>query len=162
VDHFIFGLGIAPGTKGAKAHLALAYYYYPVSNCSDCQLYAGFIESSTGGKTWSSPVELAGPMQLSWLPQTFSGYMVADYVTVGFGNGKAFPVVAVAQAPQGSLLQEAIYTTASGQEFRPELEELSAEGDVPVPDAHSDHGPREYLDQENQIPVSGQRPPERD
>jgi len=162
VDHFILGLGIAPGTKGAKAHLALAYYYYPVSNCSTCELYAGFIESSTGGKTWGSPLELAGPMQISWLPNTFSGYMVADYVTVGFGNGLAFPVVAVAQAPQGGLLQEAMYTTATGQEFRPELEQLTAEGDVPVPDAHSDHGPREYLDQENRIPVSGQRPPERD
>jgi hypothetical protein len=163
VDHFITGLGITPGTSGKKANLALAYYYYPVSNCSNCQLYVGFIQSSTAGKTWSAPVTLAGPMQLNWLPQTFSGYMVADYVSVGFGNGKAFPVFAVAQAPKGNLLQEAIYTTGSGQDVsQPELETLSAEGDAPVPDAHSDHGPREFLDQENRIPVSGQRPPERD
>jgi len=163
VDHFIIGLGITPGTKGAKANLALAYYYYPVSNCSNCELYAGFIQSSSAGKTWSSPVTLAGPMQLTWLPNTFSGYMVADYVSVGFGNGKAYPVFAVAQEPKGDLLQEAIYTTASGQDIsQPELETLSAEGDVPVPNAHSDHGPREFLDQEDRIPVSGQRPPERD
>jgi hypothetical protein len=163
IDHFITGLGIAPGTSGKKAQLALAYYYYPVSNCStNCQLYGGFIQSSTSGKTWTAPVTLAGPMKLTWLPNTFSGYMVADYISVGFGNGKAFPVFAVAQANSGSLLNEAIYTTSSGQDFsRPEEEYLTAEGDVPVPNAHSDHEPREYLDQDNRIPVSGQRPPEK-
>ena len=159
VDHFIVGLGITPGTKGAKANLALAYYYYPVSNCNNnCQLYAGFIQSSTAGKTWSSPVSLGGPMQLTWLPNTFSGYMVADYVSVGFGNGKSFPVFALALQPQGSLLEEAIYTTATGQDVsQAELEYLTADGDQPVPNAHSDHGPREYLDQEDRIPVN--RPP---
>lgn len=163
VDHFITGLGIAPGTKGAKAHLALAYYYYPVSNCGNCQLYAGFIQSSTAGKTWSTPETLAGPMDLTWLPQTFSGYMVADYISVAFGNGKAFPIFASAQANQGTKLHEAIYTTASGQDAsQAEDEYLTAEGDLPVPNAHSDHGPRGFLDQENRIPVSGQRPPERD
>lgn len=164
VDHFITGLGIAPGTGGLKAHLALAYYYYPVSNCNNnCQLYAGFIQSSTAGKTWSAPETLAGPMDLTWLPNTFSGYMVADYISVGFGNGKAFPIFAAAQANTGSLLHEAIYTTKAGQDAsRSEEEYLTAEGDRPVPNAHSDHGPREFLDQENRIPVSGQRPPERD
>jgi len=160
VDHFITGLAIAPGTSGTKAHLALAYYYYPVSNCtvSSCQLYAGFIQSSTAGATWSAPVTLAGPMQMTWLPNTFSGYMVADYVSVGFASGKAFPVFAVAQAPKGSLLQEAMYTTASGQDAsKPQEEYLTAAGDRPVPNAHSDHGPREYLDQDNLIPVN--RPP---
>jgi hypothetical protein len=31
-----------------------------------------------------------------------------------------------------------------------------------VPNAHSDHGPREYLDLDHEIPISGKRPPERD
>jgi len=72
-------------------------------------------------------------------------------------------IFAAAQAKTGSMLHEAIYTTASGQDA-PQAEEeyLTAEGDRPVPNAHSDHGPREFLDQENRIPVSGQRPPERD
>ena len=163
VDHFITGLAIDPATSAKKAHLALAYYYYPVSNCSvsTCQLYAGFIQSSTAGKTWSAPVTLAGPMKLTWLPNTFSGYMVADYISVGFANGKAFPIVAVAQANSGSVLNEAIYTTATGQEpSREEEEFLTAEGDVPV-NANSTRGPREFLDQEDRIPVSGQRPPEK-
>jgi hypothetical protein len=164
VDHFITGMGIALGTAGGKAQIALAYYYYPVSNCgSSCQLYVGFIQSSNGGKTWNTPLSLAGPMQVSWLPKTFSGYMVADYISVGYGNGKAYPVFAAALAPNGSLLQEAIYTTASGMNMpSAESEQLSSAGDHPVPNAHSDRGPMEYLDQEHRIPIKGHRPPKQD
>jgi len=162
VDHFITGAAIAPGTKGSKAQIALAYYFYPVSNCgNNCSLSVGFIQSSTGGATWTTAETLAGPMQLTWLPGTFSGTMVADYISMGFGGGKAFPVFASAQAKTGSLFHEAIYTTTSGQLApTPELEVMTAAGDRPVPNAHSDHGPREYLDQDNLIPISGKRPPE--
>ena len=164
VDHFITGAAIAPGTKGTAAHIALAYYFYPVSNCGNsCSLSVGFIQSSTAGSTWTAAETLAGPMQLTWLPSTFSGTMVADYISVGFAGGKAFPVFAAAQAKSGSLFHEAIYTTTSGQAAStPELEQMSAAGDVPVPNAHSDHGPMEYLDQEHLIPIPGKRPPERD
>ncbi len=93
VDHFITGAAIAPGTKGTTAHVALAYYFYPVSNCGNsCSLSVGFIQSSTGGSTWTAAETLAGPMQLTWLPNTFSGTMVADYISVGFAGGKAYPV----------------------------------------------------------------------
>ena len=164
VDHFITGAAIAPGTKGAKAQIALAYYFYPVSACGNsCSLNVGFIQSSTGGSKWTAAETLAGPMQLTWLPNTFSGTMVADYISVGFAGGKAFPVFAAAQAKTGSLFHEAIYTTTTGQAAStPEMELMSAEADVPVPNAHSDHGPMEYLDQEHTIPISGKRPPERD
>ena len=165
VDHFITGAAIAPGTKGATAHIALAYYFYPVSNCGNsCSMYVGFIQSSTGGSTWTAAETLAGPMDVEhWLPNTFSGWMVADYISVGFAGGKAFPVFAAAQAKTGSLLHEAIYTTTSGQAAStPELEQMTAAGDVPVPNAHSDHGPMEYLDQEHLIPILGKRPPESD
>jgi hypothetical protein len=164
VDHFITGAAIAPGTKGTTAHIALAYYFYPVSNCgNNCSLSVGFTQSSTGGSTWTAAETLSGPMQLTWLPNTFSGTMVADYISVGFAGGKAFPVFAAAQAKSGSLFHEAIYTTTSSQAAStPELEQMSAAGDVPVPNAHSDHGPMEYLDQEHLIPISGKRPPERD
>jgi hypothetical protein len=164
VDHFITGAAIAPGTKGTTAHIALAYYFYPVSSCgNNCALSVGFTQSSTAGSTWTAAEPLAGPMQLTWLPDTFSGKMVADYISVGFAGGKAFPVFAAAQAKSGSLFHEAIYTTTSGQAAStPELEQMSAAGDVPVPNAHSDHGPMEYLDQEHLIPIPGKRPPERD
>jgi hypothetical protein len=164
VDHFITGAAIAPGTKGATAHIGLVYYYYPVSACGgSCSLNVGFIQSSTGGATWTTAETLGDAMNLSWLPQTFAGNMVADYVSVGFAGGKAFPVFALAQANTGTMLHQAIYTTASGQAMStPEMEPLTAMGDVPVPDAHSDHGPREYLDLDNEIPISGKRPPERE
>ena len=164
VDHFITGMAIAPGTQGTTARIALVYYYYPVSNCgSKCSLYAGFIQSSTAGSTWTAPEMLAGPMQLTWLPNTFSGRMVADYLSVGFAGGKAFPVFAVAEPKTGSLFHEAIYTTASGQSASTaEMELLSAAKDRPVPNAHSDHGPMQYLDLDHEIPISGKRPPERD
>jgi hypothetical protein len=165
VDHFITGAAIAPGTKGTTAHIALTYYFYPVSKCgNNCSLSVGFIQSSTGGSTWTAAETLAGPMNVEqWLPNTFSGWMVADYISVGFAGGKAFPVFAAAQAKTGSLFHEAIYTTTSGQAAStPELELMTAAGDVPVPNAHSDHGPMEYLDQEHLIPISGKRPPERD
>jgi hypothetical protein len=164
VDHFITGAAIAPGTKGTTAHIALAYYFYPVSNCGNsCSLSVGFIQSSTAGATWTTAETLAGPMQLTWLPNTFSGTMVADYISVGFGGGKAFPVFVSASAKSGSTFHEAVYTTATGQdESTPETEPNTAIGDVPVPNAHSDHGPMEYLDLDHEIPRSGQRPPERD
>ena len=34
-DHFLPGLDVEPGTSGAAAHLALAYYFYPSTNCDD-------------------------------------------------------------------------------------------------------------------------------
>ena len=158
VDHFITGLAIEPGTSAKKAHLGLVYYYYPVSNCGNsCQLYAGFIQSSTAGTTWSAAQTLAGPMTLTWLPDTFSGRMVADYAAVGFGTGKAFPIFAVAQAPTGSVFHQAIYTTSTGLEpGAPELEQLSSAGDVPVPDAKSDHVLKPFVD--NERPVEGDQP----
>ncbi len=161
VDHFITGMAIDPNTSGAKTHVGLVYYFYPVSNCGNCQLSVGFIQSSTHGTTWSTPQTLGGPMTLTWLPDTFSGRMVADYIAVGFGGGKAFPIFALASAPTGSLFHQAIYTTAAGLEaVAPEFEQLSAEDDQPVPNAHSDHGPMEFLDQEHLKPISGLKPPD--
>jgi hypothetical protein len=164
VDHFITGAAIAPGTKGAGARITLVYYFYPVSNCGDdCSLYTGFIQSSTAGSTWTAPETLAGPMDLLWLPLPARARMVADYVSVGFSGGKAFPIFAVAGAKMGSLFDEAIYTTTSGQEAStPEIEPMSAVGDMPVPNAHSDHKPTQYLDQEHLIPIATKRPPQRE
>jgi hypothetical protein len=134
VDHFIPGLGVDPNTSGASAHLALTYYYYPVANCtaSTCALYAGFTSSLDGGQTWSNPTPLAGPMSLSWLPSTFSGQMVADYIGTSFANGKAFGFFAVAKAKSGTKLDEAIYTTQSGMDLLARLGRNSSAGEHPV------------------------------
>ena len=115
-DHFIPGLGIDPATSGGTAHLGLTYYYYPQANCSaaTCALYAGFISSLDGGSTWTAATPLAGPMSLSWLPNTISGRMVADYIATSFAGGKAYGFFAVAKANSGTTFNEAIYTTQIG------------------------------------------------
>ncbi|HXY77893.1 MAG TPA: sialidase family protein [Candidatus Acidoferrales bacterium] len=112
-DYFIPGIGIDPLTSGSSAHVAIHFYYYPQSNCtkSTCQLYVGFISSANGGSTWNQPLTLAGPMQLSWLPNSQNGLMVGDYIATAFVNGVPHGVFAVAAANSGTTFNEAIYTS---------------------------------------------------
>ena len=117
VDHFIPGLGVDRATGGATAHLVLTYYYYANAACSaaTCQLSVGYVTSNDGGASWSTPVTVAGPMSLSWLPTTTGGSMVGDYISTSFvGNtGTAHAVFVVASAPSGSTFNEAVYTTST-------------------------------------------------
>jgi hypothetical protein len=112
VDHFIPGIGIDPSTSGSSAHVALHYYEYSQSNCTEasCQLSVGFISSANGGSTWNEPVTLTGSMQLAWLPQSQNGLMVGDYIATAFANGIPHGVFAAAQANSGTTFNEAIYT----------------------------------------------------
>jgi hypothetical protein len=118
VDHFIPGLAVDRATGGSRnpAHLGLTYYYYPVANCTSatCQLDVGYVSSADGGTTWSAATQLAGPMSLSWLASTTLGVMVGDYISGSFVNGKVVTVFAVANAPNGSVFDEAMYTPSSG------------------------------------------------
>jgi len=112
VDHFIPGLGVDRSTSGSSAHLTSTYYYFSDASCSsDCKLYVGFTTSQNGGKTWTAGKELAGPMELTWLPDTFSGVMVADYLSTSYVNGNPFGVFMVAKAPKNSVFNQAAYTT---------------------------------------------------
>jgi len=115
-DHFIPGLGVDRSTSGTSAHLALTYYYYPNSNCSasTCQLYAGYVSSSNGGSTWSAPTQVAGPMTLSWLPQTNQGTMVGDYISTSIIGTRAWPLVEIARAPSGGVLNQGSYVVTGG------------------------------------------------
>jgi hypothetical protein len=155
VDHFIPGLGIDPATGGNTAHLGLTYYYYPQTNCTaaTCALYAGFISSLDGGTTWSASTPLAGPMALSWLPSTFSGQMVADYVATSFAGGKAYGVFAAAKANSGSVFDEAIYTTKTGFDLAAAQGRVSSAGERPLPNAKSDHPPAQFYDLNHLHPV---------
>src|SRR6266566_4036223 len=116
VDHFIPGLAVDRSTSGSSARLVVAFYYYPVANCttSTCQLDVGFSTSADGGATWSSNSQLAGPMSLTWLPNTTQGFMVGDYISTSFVGSPAFPAFAVASAPTGSTFDEAIFTVKGG------------------------------------------------
>jgi hypothetical protein len=105
VDHFIPGIAVDPATSKSTAHLGVAYYFYPKASCSSstCKLAAGFISSTNGGQSWSAPVRVLGPLGLRWLPLTNQGFMVGDYISTSFSNGRAFPVIA--GATQGNCQQ---------------------------------------------------------
>jgi hypothetical protein len=116
-DHFIPGLAVDRTTSGATAHLALTYYFYPVSNCSQstCQLDVGEISSTNGGTSWGAAAQVTGPMTVTWLASTTQGFMVGDYISTSFNaSGVAHGVFAVATAPSGGVFHEAMFTQASG------------------------------------------------
>jgi hypothetical protein len=165
VDHFIPGLGVDSRTSGSTAHLGLTYYYYPVANCNSntCRLIAGFSLSQDGGQTWTAGRQLTPTMQISWLPNTFSGRMVADYVATVFpAGGRAFPIYALATQPTGSTFHEAIYTTSFGFSQDEMTEPLmSSANDKPIPGIKGDRPPktREYRD--NLSPREQQVPPQK-
>ncbi len=116
VDHFIPGLAVDNSTSDGSAHLVVTFYFYPSANCTaaTCQLETGFSTSADGGATWSSNTQIAGPMTLSWLPNTTQGRMVGDYISTSFVGGPAFPAFAVATAPTGSVFNEATFTVKGG------------------------------------------------
>jgi len=163
VDHFIHGLGIDPKTSGSTAHMAITYYYYPVSNCGNsCTLYAGYTQSSDGGATWTAGRQISNGMQLSWLPNTFSGRMVADYVATVFpAGGRAFPIYVIAKQPISGVYQQAVYTEGYGFIFGGGSEPtFSSANDVPIPGIKSDHRPRSPEDRDNELPSQVGHPPQ--
>ncbi|HLZ56028.1 MAG TPA: sialidase family protein [Ktedonosporobacter sp.] len=116
VDHFLPGLAVDRATVGGAAHLALVYYYYPNTNCTPatCQLNVGFVSSDNAGARWTRAEQLAGPMTMSWLPNTTQGFMVGDYFSTSIAahSDNATPVFMVAHAPTGVVFDQATYTTA--------------------------------------------------
>ena len=164
IDHFLPGIGADPATSGTTAHLTVVFYFFPNTNCNTntCRLYVGFTSSDDGGNTWTKGKPLAGPMQLTWLPLSDAGYMVADYIGVSYTNGSPYGVFAVAKAPTGSVLNEAMYTTK--QPLVPGADEprVSSKGEEAVPNAKSDHVMVFYSDDEGhhrrpQPPTDGKK-----
>jgi hypothetical protein len=127
VDHFIPGVAVDRNSSGASIRVGVTYYYYPNVNCTfaTCQLRVGFIKSSNGGSTWNPAIDVAGPMTMSWLPNTSQGRMVGDYISTSYnGSALAYGFFALANAPTagGSDCATAtpncdvgLYTFASGQ-----------------------------------------------
>ncbi len=115
-DHFIAGLAVDRTTSGNSAHLVVTFYYYPNSNCttSTCELNVGYATSKDGGATWTANTHLAGPMSLTWLPNTSQGFMVGDYISTSFSRAPAYPAFALANPPSGGLFDEATYTVRGG------------------------------------------------
>jgi hypothetical protein len=119
-DHFIPGIGVDRTTSGGSARIGLTYYFYPVAGCNsaNCQLDVGYVSSTNGGSTWSAPTMVTGPMTLSWLANTSQGRMVGDYISTSVfptaNGGRAYPVIAVANPPSGTVFDEAMYAPTGG------------------------------------------------
>jgi hypothetical protein len=101
-DFFLPTLAVDPTTSGSSAHIGVLYYFYPQHDCRvrTCQLSIGFISSTNGGSTWTSPLQLAGPFKNTWLPYKDGGtpgYFVGDYFGLSFVHGKAIAVFTVAR-----------------------------------------------------------------
>jgi hypothetical protein len=76
-------------------------------------------------------VKLAGPMSLSWLPNSQNGLMVGDYIATAFSNGVPHGIFAVAAAKSGSTYNESMYT-AQGLTAVTDGPQLSSKGDKPL------------------------------
>jgi hypothetical protein len=109
IDHFLPGIAVDKSTSGGSTHLALGYYYFPVSTCSgdSCDLTFGFISSLDGGATWAPARRVHGPMKPSWVANSSQGRMVGDYVSTSFtGDGKAHPVFSMAKPLFGAAFRQ--------------------------------------------------------
>jgi hypothetical protein len=159
-DHFIPGLAVDPATSGSTTHLTVTYYLYSHANCnfSTCALNVGFIASPDAGGSWRAAQTIAGPMSLAWLPNTFAGRMVGDYISTSYSAGKAYGVFALARQNSGAVFSESIYTTTQALAApAAALRNLTSKGEKPVPNAKSDHGPRKFYDEDHEFPIPPQK-----
>jgi hypothetical protein len=117
VEHFVPGVGVDRSTSGGSARIGLTFYSYPNSSCSSttCQLNVGHISSTNGGTSWSAPTQIAGPMSLSWLPNTSQGRMFGDYISTSVRpGGRAYAVIPIAFAPSGGLFNCNMHVPTGG------------------------------------------------
>ena len=117
VDHFVPGIGVDGSTSGTAARIGLTYYFYPTANCTaaTCRLDVGFISSTNGGISWSAATQVAGPMTLSWIPNTSQGRMFGDYISTSIlGGGNAFPIFPIATAPTGTTFNMGMFAPTGG------------------------------------------------
>ncbi|HEY0804903.1 MAG TPA: exo-alpha-sialidase [Pseudonocardiaceae bacterium] len=117
VDHFIPGIGVDNATSGTTAKIGLYYYFYPTANCSatTCRLEVGYISSTNGGTSWSTPTTVVGPFPLSQIANTSQGSMVGDYISCSVVGGAGVALFAVGGTPaSGKAFNEAMNAVPGG------------------------------------------------
>jgi len=96
-------IGIQPTT----GRVAIAYYVARPGGVD-----AELVESRAGGSGWGPPRRLsAQTMPLDWMPNTVSGRMLADYISVHYAGARPLVVWALASEPVGASFRQAIYAT---------------------------------------------------
>jgi hypothetical protein len=95
----------AIGIDAATGRVAIAYMR-SVTAGMDVEL----VESA--GTGWGVPRRLsAQTMPLTWMPNTVSGRMLGDYISVHYAGGRPLVVWVLANEPVGSSLRQAVYAT---------------------------------------------------
>jgi hypothetical protein len=99
------GFAADPSRPG---RLALAYYTLRGSS-----LDVGFVSSRNSGSRWTKPTRLdSRSFPFAWIARTSQGSMVGDYISTSFAGGRAVPVFALATAPRGARLHEAMFSAS--------------------------------------------------
>ncbi len=66
----------------------------------------------SAGARWGAPRRLsAQAMPFSWMPNTVSGRMLGDYISVHYAGGRPLVVWVLANEPVGSSFRQAVYAT---------------------------------------------------
>jgi RTX calcium-binding nonapeptide repeat (4 copies) len=96
----------AIGIDGATGRVAIAFMRYGVAGI-DVDLV-----ESPNGVSWGAPRRLsAQSMRLTWMPNTTSGRMLGDYISVHYARTRPLVVWVLANEPVGSSFRQAVYAT---------------------------------------------------
>ena len=97
----------AIGTDAATGRVAIAYMHSRAAGID-----VERVESPGAPTTWSPARRLsAHSMPLRWMPDTTSGRMLADYISVHYARGRPLVVWVLANEPVGSSFRQAVYAT---------------------------------------------------
>jgi RTX calcium-binding nonapeptide repeat (4 copies) len=101
---FLPTVGIHPTT----GRVAFAYHVVRPGGGIDVEL----VESRASGTGWLAPRRLsARTMRPEWLPDTVSGRMLADYISVHYAGARPLVLWVLASEPVGSGFRQAVYAT---------------------------------------------------
>jgi len=101
---FIPAIGIHPRT----GRVAVAYYVVRPGGGVDAEL----VESPGRADRFGAPRRLsAQTMQATWMPNTVSGRMLADYISVHYAASRPLVAWVLASEPVGSRFRQAVYAT---------------------------------------------------
>ena len=95
------------GTDVASGRIAIAYMRW-----SSVGMDIELVESPGPSAKWSAPRRLsAQSMPLAWMPNTSSGRMLGDYISVHYAGGRPLVVWVLANQPVETSFRQAVYAT---------------------------------------------------